>query len=220
MHIENESDYLSDADLQGRVNALRGGPITLERAADCGLLALAVPVRYGGLPISHERRAAFHDRLYRLPDLFPVRAQLLAHLAVCRYVLDFGTPAQYDSFLPQLAAGKRVGLLTKTPVSAERVNAETYRLSGRTTPLTNLPAAALVLVRATVRGEIGTGGETPLFLLPHELVRPDLMAAHDSYHLLFAGKRVGRELRLGDTGTASGTAAWEATRWNRDRFAS
>lgn len=209
-----EKDYLSDADLQERVNAFRTGPRTLERAADGGLLALAVPVRFGGLPISRARREAFHALLYRLPELAAVRAQILAHLAVCQYVLDAGTPTQYDQFLPQLAAGKRVGLLTKTPVTAATIpGADTYRLSGRTTPLTNLPAAALVLVRAAL------DGETRLFLLHQDLVRPDWNTAHDSYHFVFAGKRVPRDTLLGGDGTTQNAAQWEATRWRSDRSA-
>src|SRR5581483_4490383 len=109
---------LSEYELRDRVDVFTTGALTIDHAADCGLFALPIPPGFGGFgmpnkalwsvvhvlsaPVMRSTWQYVRDRLW-------VAHVLRLHWHVCAGIVEYGTYAQYDFFLPQLAAGKRIG---------------------------------------------------------------------------------------------------------------
>lgn len=108
MRTETEQDFLTGVELQARIDAFREGSHTLERASDCGFLAVTTPTRFGGLGVNR----IYWDAVWRNIGSIDKKLgwQIHSHLQVCNIINITGTPAQHDLFLPQLAAGKRIGI--------------------------------------------------------------------------------------------------------------
>jgi len=108
MRYDTEPDFLTQAELSERLDAFRAGPQTIESVMTGGLLALQVHPRFGGLFVNDRRR---HEVFKYLKEISkPVNRRVYSHWQVCRICWQWGTPAQHDFYLPQLAASKRIGV--------------------------------------------------------------------------------------------------------------
>jgi len=108
MRTETEQDFPTGVELQARIVAFCEGSHTLERASDCGFLAVMTPTRFGGLGVNHKYWDAVRRKIGTVDEKLSWRIH--SHLQVCNMINITGTPAQHDLFLPQLAAGKRIGV--------------------------------------------------------------------------------------------------------------
>lgn len=133
--IYHRPSYLRDEEVQSRIDSFEQGPHTHEAASDWGLTAFAVPLSFGGLFVARRDTTNFgHARLAPLT----IYREIMLHHSVC-YLIDLlGTYAQYDMFLPQMAAGKCIATManaTATAVTGYRY-LDTYILSGTIATLT------------------------------------------------------------------------------------
>ncbi|MGF6419254.1 acyl-CoA dehydrogenase [Stenotrophomonas sp. AN71] len=143
-------------------------PRALWRAAgQAGLLNCQLPEPYG-LGGDHGHAACVIEELARANFLgigFSIHSDMVAP-----YLMQYGTPAARDRWLPKMARGEAIGAIAMTePGSGSdlktlRTHAEAvdggYRLSGQKTWITNGSNADVAVVVATVAPELGAGGLT------------------------------------------------------------
>jgi len=214
MRDESERDFLTEAELRERINAFRAGPQTLEFAADCGLLALAVSTRFGGLYANQELRYKAYYGAYG--DLSDIASDLWSHFSVCDAVTELGSPSQHDFFLPQLAAGKRIGYrdLKNSLRVKLTLSAKTCIVRGQANMWKDLPNA-LYLINCFIP-DSGTSSTNWLMLTPSEIRnaqhtrRGDVMFAFDSDVYPVTNF-------LGIMSNLPSTEKWEAIRWRTDQ---
>ncbi|MGB3867263.1 MAG: acyl-CoA dehydrogenase family protein [Xanthobacteraceae bacterium] len=125
------------------------------RAGELGLLCSDIPVEYGGGGGDFRHEAVFYDAMARrgLTGMSPSVHSIVAH-----YLLNHGTEAQKQAYLPRMARGELVGAIAMTEPStgsdlqAVRTRAERrgdkYVVNGSKTFITNGYLAGLVLVVA------------------------------------------------------------------------
>lgn len=125
------------------------------RAGELGLLCSDIPVEYGGGGGDFRHEAVFYDAMARrgLTGMSPSVHSIVAH-----YLLNHGTEAQKQAYLPRMARGELIGAIAMTEPStgsdlqairtrAER-RGEKYVINGSKTFITNGYLAGLVLVVA------------------------------------------------------------------------
>jgi len=125
------------------------------RAGELGLLCSDIPEAYGGGGGDFRHEAVFYDAMARrgLTGMSPSVHSIVAH-----YLLNHGTEAQKQRYLPPMARGELVGAIAMTEpgtgsdLQAVRTRAERhgdgYRINGAKTFITNGFLAGLVLVVA------------------------------------------------------------------------
>jgi acyl-CoA dehydrogenase len=125
------------------------------RAGELGLLCSDIPEAYGGGGGDFRHEAVFYDAMARrgLTGMSPSVHSIVAH-----YLLNHGTEAQKQRYLPQMARGELVGAIAMTEpgtgsdLQAVRTRAERrgdgYVINGAKTFITNGFLAGLVLVVA------------------------------------------------------------------------
>jgi acyl-CoA dehydrogenase len=125
------------------------------RAGQLGLLCSDIPERYGGGGGDFRHEAVFYDAMSRrgLTGMSPSVHSIVAH-----YLLNHGTDAQRERYLPAMARGELVGAIAMTEpgtgsdLQAVRTRAERrgdrYVVNGSKTFITNGYLAGLVLVVA------------------------------------------------------------------------
>jgi acyl-CoA dehydrogenase len=141
------------------------------RAGELGLLCMDIPAEYGGAGGDFRHEVVLYEALARRALNGFGQA---VHSIVAHYLLNHGTDAQKQRYLPQLARGELVGAIAMSEpgagsdlqsikTRAERLGTD-YVLSGSKTFITNGYLAGLVLVVAkTDPSQAGKG--ISLFLL-------------------------------------------------------
>jgi alkylation response protein AidB-like acyl-CoA dehydrogenase len=130
----------------------------MQQAGALGLLAGAVPVAYGGLGLSRSTLALLCERAALSPS-FALTHNVHGGVATLPLVW-FGTEAQKEAYLPQLASGEKIGAFALTEANAgsdalaarcraERA-ADGYHLSGMKNWITNAGIADLFTAFARV----------------------------------------------------------------------
>ena len=125
------------------------------RAGELGLLCADIPEQYGGGGGDFRHEAVFYEEMARR-SLTGMNASV--HSIVAHYLLNHGTEAQKQRYLPPMARGELVGAIAMTEpgagsdlqgirTSAARNDAG-YLLNGAKTFITNGYLAGLVLVVA------------------------------------------------------------------------
>ena len=100
--------YLTLEARQACIRRFEEGDRTLSRTANCGLLAFGIPAAYGGYNIPERWGTCMYGLAWIESEIY---TQIASHHCVCLMIDILGTPAHYDFFLPQLAAGKRIGVV-------------------------------------------------------------------------------------------------------------
>ncbi len=188
---------LSD-DIDGRFERGEPNDAAVATLAATGLLGLTLPVRYGGLGCDYTALAAVCEELGAIDTAHQV--SLTVHLALASMcILQWGSEAQRERWLPALARGERLGTFGLTEpdagsdVGALRMRARRvpggYELSGEKSWISAANQASLFVLFATVDPGLRHKGITA-FVVPREL--PGLSTTE------LRGKL---GLRAGDTGT-------------------
>ncbi|MFJ3707147.1 acyl-CoA dehydrogenase family protein [Streptomyces sp. NPDC090053] len=148
-----------------------GGGASWQALAADQVMALPVPVEYGGLGHSALTCAFALEGLgYGCRDI-GLLVSAGAHMwAVQHPIVKFGTPQQKATYLPGLASGTLTGAhaITETETGSDALAMEAvavkdgtkYRLSGRKRFVTNAPLADVFLVYATLGQQFGFTGVT------------------------------------------------------------
>lgn len=163
-------------DLEARFAETRPNPLALPAMASAGLLGLTLPPRYGGGGQDYHALATAAEALARIDLAYQIA--LTVHLALSAMsVLQWGTAAQRDRWLPALARGERIATFGLTEpgagsdVAAIRMRAvrdgANYRLDGEKTWISNANDASLFLLFATVDPSLRHRGITT-FIVPRE----------------------------------------------------
>lgn len=218
MMIVQPPEYLTWDDLQERVARFLAGPHTIDFAADYGLLALAVEARFGGFLIDMNARIHLLYRRYG-QTLYPI----WVHNRVCDVIYKHGTTAQYDLYLPQLAAGKRLGAWTysrydshnHSTIRADR-HSEGFSFRGDTVVNTRLNARTLVLIAALLEGQIRE------FIVNGDTLSEQHVSNRGRVLIQLRGYVAPRSSLLGllEPSEIPTEEKWEAIRWRTDRSAS
>ncbi|MEJ8849192.1 acyl-CoA dehydrogenase family protein [Variovorax rhizosphaerae] len=146
------------------------------RAGELGLLCSDIPEAYGGGGGDFRHEAAFYDAMSRrgLTGMSPSVHSIVAH-----YLLNHGTEAQKQRYLPRMARGEIVGAIAMTEPGAGsdlqgvRTRAErrgdNYVINGSKTFITNGYLAGLVLVVAKTDPAQRARGTSILIVEPSEV---------------------------------------------------
>ncbi len=133
-----------------------------ERLAQLGYAGVGIPQQYQGPFSDYLSVAIMGEELSRVSASVPVA--LFPHAILCAHnIFRYGTEAQKERYLPDLATGKKWGAMALTEVSAGsdalslRTRAEKsgneYLLNGSKTFITNVPFADVYLVYAKTAPE-------------------------------------------------------------------
>ncbi|WP_213957838.1 acyl-CoA dehydrogenase family protein [Variovorax sp. dw_954] len=146
------------------------------RAGELGLLCSDIPEAYGGGGGDFRHEAVFYDAMSRrgLTGMSPSVHSIVAH-----YLLNHGTEAQKQRYLPRMARGEIVGAIAMTEPGAGsdlqgvRTRAErrgdSYVINGSKTFITNGYLAGLVLVVAKTDPSQRARGTSILIVEPKEV---------------------------------------------------
>jgi len=152
----------------------RAGELSLEnwrKCADFGLLGLATPDEYGGSAEDIQTTLLVMEGLgYGCRDnglIFALNAQMWS---VQHPILEFGTEAQKEKYLPPLVSGALIGAhgMSEPDSGSDAFSLRTravrqdrgYLLNGTKTFVTNAPVAGMAVVFATVDPARGRRGVT------------------------------------------------------------
>lgn len=142
-----------------------------QRCAEFGIQGLPLPKQYGGLEQDITTCVAVMDGMgYACRDsglLF----SLNSHIWTCEIpILEFGSAAQKEQYLPEMAAGNVIGghAMTEPDSGSDAYSLKTtavadgndYVLNGSKTFISNAPIADVVLVFATTNKDRGWAGVT------------------------------------------------------------
>lgn len=156
--------------LAAEVDDLERFPIeTVEKMAKLGLFGIYVPKNYGGAGGDHIMYSIAVEELSRVCGTTGVI--LSAHTSLCvAPILDYGTEAQKQKYLPKLASGEWLGAfgLTEpnagTDASAQQTMAvadgDDYILNGSKIFITNAGYAHVYIVFTMTDKSLGTKGIT------------------------------------------------------------
>lgn len=169
--VDFAHEALAGADVVARDREGRFAHEEYARCAERGLLRLAAPPEYGGDPVDLMTAMLMLEGLgYGCPDnglTFALNAQLWT---VQHPIVRFGSDEQKERFLPDLCAGRAIGVHALTEVEsgsdafslamhAQR-DGDTYILNGVKRYITLGPLADTILVFATVDPAKGKWGVT------------------------------------------------------------
>lgn len=139
------------------------------RCGELGFLCADIPEQYGGAGGDFRHEAVFYEEMARR-GLTGLGASV--HTIVAHYLLNHGTDAQKDRWLPRMARGELIGAIAMTEpgagsdLQAVRTRAQRteqggragYRINGSKTFITNGYLAGLVLVVAKTDPAEGARG--------------------------------------------------------------
>ncbi|AOY96332.1 acyl-CoA dehydrogenase [Cupriavidus sp. USMAA2-4] len=182
------------------------------RAGELGLLCADIPEAYGGGGGDFRHEAVFYEEMARR-SLTGMAASV--HSIVAHYLLNHGTEAQKQRYLPRMARGELVGAIAMTEPGAGsdlqgvRTRAERqgdgYVINGAKTFITNGYLAGLVLVVAKTDPAQKAKGMSILIVETED--RPGYqvgkvldkigLKAQDTSELFFDNVRVGADCLLG-----------------------
>jgi alkylation response protein AidB-like acyl-CoA dehydrogenase len=214
---------LTDDELRARVEAFQSGPRTMDRAADCGLFALPISPVFGGFGMPNEAlwsvyymlgAAALRSTWQYVRDELRVAHILRMHWSVCFKIIEYGTYAQYDFLLPQMASGKRIGVDTVyfgngyLTIHADRVE-DGFALRGDTLAWSDVGATSLVLFPAWL------DHARRAFLVPAPELPEGRSVKNMRVFYALRGHIVSRITLLGgDDREPPDCEKWRAIRWN------
>ena len=205
-------EEIEPADEQAREHG-HVGPEIWEKAGALGLLCTDIPEEFGGGGGDFRHEAVIGEELYRRSL---TGMNLAVHSIVAHYLLNHGTQAQKENWLPRMARGELVGAIAMTEPGAGsdlqgiRMRAardgEDYVLNGAKTFISNGFLAGLVLVVARTDPDAGAKGISILAVetrdLPGYRVGRLLdkigMKAQDTSELFFDDVRVPSGNLLGE----------------------
>jgi len=183
------------------------------RAGALGLLCTDIPEQYGGMGGDFRHEALIHDHMARRA-LSGMATSV--HSIVAHYLLNHGTEAQKQRYLPRLASGELVGAIAMTEPGAgsdlqgirtrAQRDGDHYVIHGSKTFITNGYLAGLILVVAKTDPALGAKGMS-LFLVETancpgfrvgRLLDKIGMKAQDTSELFFDGVQVPADCLLGE----------------------
>ena len=155
--------FLSERCPPAAVRAILDGPEPFDRAlykglAELGVLGAAIPEEYGGVGLSHLDLCLVAEELGRVLAPVPVASSI--YLAA-EFLLQAGSEAQKQAWLPKLASGDAVGTFAFVEgtgaMTAEKVNCTVRdgRLSGVKAPVPDGDVADVAIVAARSGGGRG-----------------------------------------------------------------
>ena len=177
---------------------------------ELGFLLPELPERYGGAGVNLAYQLVVQDELARAE----VPANTAVHSIVAHYILDYGTEAQKQRWLPKLASGEMLaGIALTEPgcgsdLKALRTKAgkdgDQYVIDGAKTFITNGYTSNLLVV-AVRTGGAGSGGVSLVVLETENLPgfrvgrRLEKLGQHasDTAELFFDGVRIHQDQLLG-----------------------
>jgi alkylation response protein AidB-like acyl-CoA dehydrogenase len=202
-----------------------------KKAAELGFQGMVVPKAYGGLELDPLTVCITMEGLGHGSRDIGFITSLGAHMVICEIPLvEAGTEAQKEKYLPKLASGEWIGGYGQTePGSGSDVSAiatkaekkgDSWVLNGSKTFITNAPIGQLFVVLATVDKSLGHKGITAFlvestfegFRVGRKLEKMG-MRASPTGELIFEDCVVPEENLLGEIGkgfrVAMSTLVWE-----------
>lgn len=156
------------APIAGSIDALQEFPAPLfDRLAELGYAGCGIPREYGGSFDDYLSIVIIGEELARISASVPVA--LFPHAVLCAHNLHLcGTTQQKETYLPDLAAGRKWGAMALAEAAAGsdvlsirtkgEKNGSDYSLRGSKTFITNVPFANVYLVFARTGPKKGTEG--------------------------------------------------------------
>jgi len=186
------------------------------RAGEAGLLCTDIPEEWGGAGGDFRHEAVFYEEMSRR-SLTGMNASV--HSIVAHYLLNHGTEAQKQRYLPRMARGELVGAIAMTEPGTgsdlqgirtraertERDGRKGYLINGAKTFISNGFLAGLVLVVAKTDPAQGAKGTSILIVDTQDcpgfrvgrLLDKMGLKAQDTSELFFDDVWVGEEQLLG-----------------------
>ena len=186
------------------------------RAGEAGLLCTDIPEEWGGAGGDFRHEAVFYEEMSRR-SLTGMNASV--HSIVAHYLLNHGTEAQKQRYLPRMARGELVGAIAMTEPGTgsdlqgirtraergEREGRKGYLINGAKTFISNGFLAGLVLVVAKTDPAQGAKGTSILIVDTQDcpgfrvgrLLDKMGLKAQDTSELFFDDVWVGEEQLLG-----------------------
>lgn len=141
----------------------------LEKCKEMGLFGLSIPSEYGGVDIGMVGKCLIYEQLGRTCNGFTT--VIGAHTGIGTVgIVELGTPAQKEKYLPAMAAGEKIGAfaLTEPQAGSHAYNLKTtavrrgerYILNGTKHFITNATIAEVFTVMAVTDKTRGTRGIT------------------------------------------------------------
>ncbi len=223
MNTQQERSFLSKIELRERLIAFAHSDGSLDSAADLGLLALYIPPRFGGLFVRVERLNQILQSLYWLRTGEKLRIPQL-HGRVCSQILSYGTFAQYDLYLPRLAAGKRIGILAYLNYMSTSVNPslnaiecdDGFSLTGNTVARGSVDNRSFVSLTAMLEGQARSFIVEGAALPQGRKVKRGWTLYELRRHFIAQHTLLGGLMPV----VQPSTEKWEAIRWRTDQSAS
>jgi acyl-CoA dehydrogenase len=185
---------------------------TWRRMGELGLLCLDVPAEYGGGGGDFRHEAVLYEEINRR-GLSGFGQGV--HSICAQYVLNHGTTAQKQRWLPRLATGELIGAIAMTEPAAgsdlrgirtrARREGDRYRINGSKLFITNGAQAGLLVLVAKTAGE-GRAGQISLLMVETagltgyrvgRVLEKMGMQAQDTAELFFEDVEVPAECLLG-----------------------
>jgi acyl-CoA dehydrogenase len=158
--------FLADRCPPSAVRVILDGPEPYDRAlyqglGELGLLGAAIPEEYGGVGLGRLELCILAEEIGRACAPVPVSSSIYL---VSEFLLEAGTEAQKQAWLPKLASGQAVGALAlgerpgRISPNAVQAKVEGGKLTGVKVPVADGDCADVaVVVARTGSGEAGVG---------------------------------------------------------------
>jgi alkylation response protein AidB-like acyl-CoA dehydrogenase len=156
-HLQDQvRRFLTERCPPSAVRAILEGPEPFDRAlykglGELGVLGAAIPEAYGGVGLSHLELCLVAEELGRVLAPVPVASSIYL---VAEFLLQAGSEAQKQAWLPRLASGEAVGTFAfvegQGRVTPDKIHAAVKdgRLSGAKSPVPDGDVADLAIVAA------------------------------------------------------------------------
>lgn len=186
------------------------------KLGDQGLLAVDIPIAYGGLETNYLFSMAIVEELSRA-NYLAVATSIVVHSdIVAHYILNNGTEEQKQRYLPDMVSGKCVGAVAMTEPAAgsdlqgiratARRDGDDFIINGSKTFITNGQLSDLIIVVAKTNTDVKGSKGTSLFLVDadtsgfHRGRNLEKIGLHasDTSELFFDDMRVPASALLGD----------------------
>lgn len=146
----------------------------VDQIRDIGLFGISLPTKWGGLGFSQEQQVRLTFEFTQASAVF--RSRFSTTIGLCsQVILDYGTEAQKQRYLPRMATGEVTGAfcLTERNVGSDAGALETtatrcdggYTLNGIKRYITNAPDADLFVVMASTGKDADGRNEISVFLI-------------------------------------------------------
>jgi acyl-CoA dehydrogenase len=145
----------------------------VQRCGEMGLFGLSIPTDYGGLGLGMIGRCAVFEELGKTHNGFTTLIGAHASIGTVG-IVELGTEEQRGRFLPDLAAGVRIGAfsITEPDAGSDASNlktravrrADVYVVNGRKHFCTNAPIADIFTVMTSTAPGLGPNGITAFLI--------------------------------------------------------